>query len=73
MIVAAGTLLFANLASAAPSGTIDFMLHNAGFIVGGSGGNDTPKFKGKRYPVSIGGVSLGATQAESKAQLEGRG
>jgi hypothetical protein len=73
LIVAAGTLLFANLASAAPSGTIDFMLYKAGFIVDGSGGNGTLKFKGKQYPVSVGSVSLGATQAESKAQLEGRG
>jgi hypothetical protein len=71
LLVAAGTMLFANLASAAPSATIEFTLYKAGFIVGGSGGNGTLKFKGKEYPVSIGGVSLGATIGASKAELIG--
>src|SRR6266498_941390 len=61
LFVAVGTLLFADLAAAAPSGTIQFTLYKAGFIVGGSGGNGTLKFKGKQYRVNIGGVSLGAT------------
>ena len=71
LIVAVGTMLFASVASAAPSGTIEFSLYKAGFIVGGSGGSGTLKFKGKRYPVSIGGVSLGATIGASKAELIG--
>jgi hypothetical protein len=71
LIVAAGTLLFANLASAAPDGTIAFTLYKAGFIVGGSGGNGQLMFKGKQYPVNIGGVSLGATIGASKAELIG--
>jgi lipid-binding SYLF domain-containing protein len=71
LIVAAATLLFANLASAAPDGTIELTLYKAGFIVGGSGGSGTLKFKGKQYPVNIGGVSLGATIGVSKAELIG--
>jgi hypothetical protein len=71
LIVAACTLLFASLAVAAPDGTIDLTLYKAGFIVGGSGGEGTLKFKGKQYPVSIGGVSLGATIGVSKAELIG--
>ncbi|MGE5088390.1 MAG: hypothetical protein ACM3QY_04615 [Candidatus Levyibacteriota bacterium] len=71
LIVAVGTMLFASVASAAPSGTIEFSLYKAGFIVGGSGGSGTLKFKGKQYPVSIGGVSLGATIGVSKAELIG--
>ena len=71
LIVAAGTMLFASLASAAPSGTIEFSLYKAGFIVGGSGGSGTLKFKGKQYPINIGGVSLGATIGVSKAELIG--
>ena len=71
VIVAAATLVFANFASAAPDGTIDLTLYKAGFIVGGSGGNGTLKFKGKQYPVNIGGVSLGATIGASKAELIG--
>jgi lipid-binding SYLF domain-containing protein len=71
LIVAAGTMLFASLATAAPDGTIELTLYKAGFIVGGSGGEGTLKFKGKQYPVSIGGVSLGATIGVSKAELIG--
>jgi len=71
LIVAAGTMLFADVASAQASGTIQFTLFKAGFIVGGSGGNGTLKVKGKEYPLSIGGVSLGATIGVSKADLIG--
>jgi len=71
LIVAAGTLLFANSASAAADGSIEFNLYKAGFIVGGSGGDGTLKVKGKSYPVNIGGVSLGATIGVSKAELIG--
>ena len=71
LIVAAAAMLFATVAVAAPSGTIDLTLYKAGFIVGGSGGSGTLKFKGKRYPVDIGGVSLGATIGASKAELVG--
>jgi hypothetical protein len=70
-LVATGALLFASLAAAAPSGTVELTLYKAGFIVGGSGGNGTLTFKGKKYPVSIGGVSLGATIGASKAELVG--
>jgi len=72
VIVALGTMLFANQASAAPDATIQFTLYKAGFIVGGSGGKGTLTFKGKHYPVSIGGVSLGATIGVSKAELIGQ-
>jgi lipid-binding SYLF domain-containing protein len=71
VLIAAGTLLFANLAVAAPSGTIGLTLYKAGFIVGGSGGSGTLTFKGKQYPLTIGGVSLGATIGVSKAELVG--
>jgi hypothetical protein len=71
LIVAAGTMLFASLAAAAPDGTINLTLYKAGFIVGGSGGSGTLNFKGKQYPVEIGGVSLGATIGASKAELTG--
>jgi hypothetical protein len=71
LIVAAAALLFANVASAAPDGRIEFTIYKAGFIVGGSGGSGTLKFKGKQHPVSIGGVSLGATIGASKAELIG--
>jgi len=71
LIVAMGTMLFADAASAAPAATIQITLYKAGFIVGGAGGTGTLKFKGKQYPLSIGGVSLGATIGASKAELIG--
>jgi hypothetical protein len=46
-------------------------LYKAGFIVGGSGGSGSLKFKGKEYPIETGGVSLGATIGVSKAELVG--
>jgi hypothetical protein len=70
LFVAASTGLFANTALAA-DGTINLTLYKAGFVVGGSGGSGTLTFEGKKYPVSIGGVSLGATIGVSKAELIG--
>jgi lipid-binding SYLF domain-containing protein len=71
LAVAAGALFFASLASAAPDATIELTLYKAGFVVGGAGGSGVLKYKGKKYPVSIGGVSLGATVGVSKAELIG--
>jgi lipid-binding SYLF domain-containing protein len=70
LVVAASTGLFASMASAA-DGTINLTICKAGFIVGGSGGDGTLTFERKKYPVSIGGVSLGATMGASKADLIG--
>src|SRR5262245_20890159 len=44
---------------------------NAGFIVGVAGGSGTLVYQGKRYPLNIGGVKLGATFGASKAELSG--
>jgi lipid-binding SYLF domain-containing protein len=70
LVVAASAGLFATMAMAA-SGTINLTVYKAGFIVGGSGGSGTLTFEGKKYPVNIGGVSLGATIGASKAELVG--
>jgi len=51
--------------------TIEFTVYKAGFIVGGSGGSGILHYKGKEYPISIGGVSLGATIGASKTELVG--
>jgi lipid-binding SYLF domain-containing protein len=53
------------------SASIEFEIYKAGFIVGVSGGRGTLHFQGKSYPVSIGGVSVGATAGVSKAELIG--
>ena len=54
-----------------PSAKIQFDVYKAGLIVGVSGGSGTLTFKGKEYPISIGGVSLGATIGASKAEFVG--
>ena len=68
---AASALLAFAPAAFAANGTIELEIYKAGFIVGGSGGSGTLKLDGKSYPLSIGGVSLGATIGFSKAQLIG--
>lgn len=70
--VAACSLLAFSPAAVAANGTIEIELYKAGFIVGGSGGNGTLRLAGKRYPIDIGGVSLGATIGFSKAELIGQ-
>lgn len=73
-IVAAAALSVVAVPSVAqpkPDATIEFTVTKAGFIVGGSGGGGTLTYKGKKYPLSIGGVSLGATIGVSKAEMVG--
>ena len=69
LIGGAATLLLAPLAigaaeasaAAGSSGRISFRITRAGFILGVGGGTGTLTFNGRKYPLSIGGVSLGAT------------
>jgi hypothetical protein len=56
----------------AATGTVHVEIAKAGFIVGVGGGRGTLVFKGRRYPLSVGGLSLGATIGASKADLVGR-
>jgi len=58
-------------AAQAPSGQVAFKVFKVGFIVGAGGGSGTLIFQGKKYPLSVGGVSLGATIGVSSADLVG--
>jgi len=58
-------------AALADGGGISFRVLKAGFIVGGSGGNGTLTFHGKRYPLSIGGISYGFTFGASETRFHG--
>ena len=62
-----------SLASAAhaDSGTIRFSVYKAAFFVGGSGGEGTLTFHGRRYPVSVGGISGGLAFGVSKTYFQG--
>src|SRR5215475_10024583 len=59
-------------AAAAQPATIEFEVYKAGFIVGVSGGKGALHFEGHAYPLTIGGVSVGATAGVSKAELLGQ-
>ena len=40
----------------ADNGSIVLTVYKAGWIIGGSGGHGTLTFRGKRYPLSVGGL-----------------
>jgi hypothetical protein len=58
-------------AAHADSGTIRFAVYKAGFFVGGSGGEGTLTFRGRKYSVSIGGISAGLVFGASKTYFRG--
>jgi hypothetical protein len=55
----------------ADSGRIRFNVAKAGFVIGGSAGGGTLVFHGRRYPLSIGGVSFGFTFGASVTDFVG--
>jgi hypothetical protein len=73
-IVAGAALVSAGGVSAAEAatGSIAFKIFRAGFIVGVGGGSGSLIFAGSRYPLSVGGVSLGATIGVAGAELIGQ-
>lgn len=58
-------------ASPKHDGQIDFSLFRVGFIIGGGGGSGTLTFKDHGYPLTIGGISLGATIGVARAEFVG--
>ena len=58
--------------ASAASGTIRFTVFKAGFIFGGSGGSGVLRFRGRNYPISIGGISYGFTFGASQTNFRGR-
>ncbi|GES42986.1 MULTISPECIES: hypothetical protein [Rhizobium] len=68
--IAAAGIGFAGVAHA-DSGTIRFSVYKAAFFVGGSGGEGTLTFHGRKYPISIGGISGGLAFGASKTYFQG--
>jgi lipid-binding SYLF domain-containing protein len=66
-------ILGATVSSAAyaDSGIIRFSVLKAGWFIGGSGGSGTLIFRGRRYPVSIGGLSAGLVFGASETHFVG--
>src|SRR5262245_44076500 len=58
-------------AAHADNGSIRFNVIKAGFVIGGSAGRGTLVFHGRRYPLSIGGVSYGLTFGGSATDFFG--
>jgi hypothetical protein len=55
----------------ADSGTIQISMFKAGWFIGGSGGGGTLIFHGRRYPLSIGGLSAGLVFGASGTHFVG--
>ena len=72
-LVALIALFGAGLHSArADSGTITLTIFKAGWIIGGSGGSGTLSFRGRNYPLGVGGIDYGLVFGGSKTVLRGR-
>jgi hypothetical protein len=70
-------VLFAAMAMSAPStaradgGTIRISVLKGGWFIGASGGSGTLTFHGRRYPLSIGGLSAGLVFGAAETYLVG--
>ena len=71
VFVAGAMLIVATLPSQADTGAVRFRVGSAGFIIGVGGGSGTLTFRGKTYPLRIGGVSIGMIGVSS-TDLVGR-
>jgi hypothetical protein len=70
-LVGAAVVLSQPSSSSARIGSVRISIAKAGFIVGGGGGNGILQFRGRSYPLSISGVSVG-TIGVAGADLVGR-
>ena len=68
--VGLATGAFAAPAEAA-TGSVALHIVSAGFIFGVTGGSGTLTFRGRQYPLSIGGISAGALIGASATDLVG--
>ena len=73
-LVALIAVVGASLSSAAyaDSGTIRISVLKGGWFIGASGGSGTLTFQGRRYPLSIGGLSAGLVFGASQTNLSGQ-
>lgn len=73
-LIALAAMLGLALSSAAhaDSGTVRLTIYKGGWFIGGSGGGGTLTFRGKTYPLSVGGIDAGLVFGGSKTVLRGR-
>lgn len=74
IIVALAVMVALGVSSTAraDSGTVRISFIKAGWIIGGAVGSGTLTFRGRNYPLSIGGLSYGLTFGGSQTYLRGR-
>jgi hypothetical protein len=73
-VLFSGAVLVAGVSAGtaeAATGSIALKILSGGFILGVGGGSGVLTFQGVRYPLSLSGVSLGATIGVSEAELVG--
>ena len=56
----------------AESGRIQFEVFKGGWFIGGAGGSGVLFFRGRAYPISIGGISAGLVFGASVTRFSGR-
>ena len=56
----------------ADEGFVQLTMYKAGWVIGGSGGSGVLDFRGRRYPLSTGGLDYGFVFGGSKTVLRGR-
>src|SRR5262245_64864488 len=71
VVIAAVMLLSLPSLSYAATGSVRIRTVSAGFIVGVGGGNGVLHFRGRNYPLNVGGISIGTIGAAG-ADLVGR-
>ena len=56
----------------ADSGNVTLTIYKGGWIIGGSAGGGTLTFRGRSYPLTVGGIDYGLVFGGSKTVLHGR-
>jgi lipid-binding SYLF domain-containing protein len=72
VIVAFMAVSATSVESHAASGYVTLTIYKAGWVIGGSGGSGTLKFRGRTYRLSTGGLDYGLVFGGSKTVLRGR-
>ena len=55
----------------ADSGNVTLTIYKGGWIIGGSAGGGTLTFRGRSYPLAVGGIDYGLVFGGSKTVLHG--
>jgi hypothetical protein len=74
VLIALLIIIGAGISSAAyaDNGTVRIKILKAGWVIGGSAGSGTLTFKGRQYPLSVGGLSAGLVFGGSVTEFVGR-